>query len=372
MKIVFLINSLEGGGAERIVCTLANYISEIEGRQVYVFVLENKPIAYPLSSRVQISRLHTGKLSKGFGKILFLPLISLELAIRLRHLKAQTVMSLLVRANLALAIAKSWLPNQNTLIGEMCYTEKVYSESRGQFVMTSLIRFFYPKADNIIAISNGVKESMVNIGIPRENISVIYNPINIRDITESASLIERPSEKIPFKVIMAGRLTDQKDYPTMLRALKDLLARGYSVRLTILGEGPEKKKLVELSEDLRVSDFVEWGGWKSNLYQIFPKHHLFVLCSKYEGFANVIVEAMAASLPVVSTDCLSGPSEILENGRYGILTPIGNSTKLADAVASMIEDDNKYERYKLLSFTRAKYFDVSNISTEYIKLFDRK
>jgi glycosyltransferase involved in cell wall biosynthesis len=368
MKIAFFINNLEGGGAERVVCTLSNFLRERCGHEISIFVFGGKA-AYPLSKGVLVKKLWSGVLAVGPGKILFLPLFALELALRIRKLRPDSVMSFLVRPNLVLILARWLLPGKRINISERCTSQNIYSKGLSAAIMKKCISAFYPQADRVVAISEGVAEGLLSFGVSRERLRVIYNPQNLEEIFVEAKrgrVQERHSKN--FSIVMAGRLIASKDYPTMLRALKRLQAWGLRPRLAVLGEGPDRNLLMKLAEDLGVSDQVEWRGWVSNAFEVMAASDLFVFASRFEGFGNVIVEAMACGLPVVSTDCPSGPSEILGGGRYGVLVPVGDSEALAMEIRTLMTHPEIREDFKRKSLERAPDFDVSLIAEKYLEV----
>jgi glycosyltransferase involved in cell wall biosynthesis len=200
---------------------------------------------------------------------------------------------------------------------------------------------FYPLADGIIAVSDGVAEDLVqHFGIARESVSVIHNPIVTDD------LIRRAGEPLshpwftgegPPVILSVGRLSRQKAFGTLIRAF-EIVRRQLDCRLIILGEGPERGALEALAESLGVSGNVQMPGFEDNPVRYMAHADVFALSSDYEGFGNVLVEALAAGAPVVSTDCPSGPAEILDGGRYGRLVTPGDPPALADAIMGTLRD----------------------------------
>ncbi len=201
------------------------------------------------------------------------------------------------------------------------------------------MRTFYPQMDKIIAVSQGVADDIADItGIPADQIEVIHNPVVTPDL---ASQARQPVTHPWFKpgspgVIMGiGRLTRQKDFPTLLRAFAKV-RQHLSCRLMILGEGHEREHCKSLAGELGIAEHVELPGFVTNPYAYLSKACLFVLSSRWEGSPNALTEAMALGIPVVATDCQSGPREILQNGRIGRLVPVGNAEDLAEAMLETI------------------------------------
>jgi glycosyltransferase involved in cell wall biosynthesis len=203
-----------------------------------------------------------------------------------------------------------------------------------------LVRRFYPEADAVVAVSNGVADDLVQVaGLPRERVHRIYNPVLIPEIADLAlEPLEHPAfaDDVPV-VLGVGKLKKQKDFENLIRAFA-LVRRRRPARLVILGRGKRHRGLLALGERLGVADDLHLPGFTSNPYPYMARASVFVLSSRYEGFGNVLVEAMACGCPVVSTDCQSGPSEILENGRYGRLTAANDPEGLASAICATLDD----------------------------------
>jgi glycosyltransferase involved in cell wall biosynthesis len=197
------------------------------------------------------------------------------------------------------------------------------------------MRYLYPGVDRIIAVSEGVAEDTLRITrLPSSRVVVVRNPVVTSRLTElAAAPCPHPwleAAEVPV-ILAAGRLTEQKDFATLLRAFARLHAQT-PVRLIILGEGPLRRALDRLARQLGVSDEVALPGFTANPYAWMSRASQFVLSSAWEGSPNVLTEALALGLPAVSTDCPSGPREVLASGRYGILVPVGDAVGLAEAM----------------------------------------
>ncbi len=222
-----------------------------------------------------------------------------------------------------------------------------------------LYRTFYPWANGIIAVSRSVAEDLaITAHIPPEKISVIYNPVFTPEIDERAEEpVDHPWLRKPTipVVISVGRLHPQKDHATLLTAFRNLLDRT-DARLIILGEGPLRPILESKIAELNLSGYVEMPGTTSNPYAYMAKADVFVLPSAWEGFPNVLVEALACGTPVVATDCPGGSAEILDGGRYGKLVSVGDDAAMADAIMGSIEHPPDPEKLK----ERARMFSAKN------------
>jgi glycosyltransferase involved in cell wall biosynthesis len=206
--------------------------------------------------------------------------------------------------------------------------------SIGRF-MPHVVRRMYPKADQIVAVSHGVAEDTAHtLKLPLERIKVIYNPvINLELLQKAKEPVNHPwftTKETPI-ILGVGRLTQQKDFSTLIESFA-LVRQQKVCRLVILGDGEQKPQLESLIAQLGLESDVSLPGLAENPYAYMAKSDLFVVSSAWEGLAMVLVEALSLGTPVVSTDCLSGPREILQNGRLGPLVPVGDIKALADAM----------------------------------------
>jgi glycosyltransferase involved in cell wall biosynthesis len=165
-------------------------------------------------------------------------------------------------------------------------------------------------------------------------------------------------------VIAIGRLVRQKRFDILIEALSNVLTE-IDARLIILGDGPDRELLERLVEDLGIPDKVSFEGFQINPYKFLSKAAVFVLSSQREGLPMVILEAIACGIPVVSTDCPSGPREILENGRCGLLVPVNDVNAIANGIKKLLNDKNLRKEFSTLGRERAKYFSIDKIVKQY-------
>ncbi len=227
------------------------------------------------------------------------------------------------------------------------------------------MRRLYRHADKIISVSQGVADDIQGITqIKSEKLAVIYNPVVTNELK---SLAEQPVDHPWFNdalpvIVAAGRFNKQKDFITLIKAFA-LLHKKRSCRLIILGKGELQAEYQKLAQSLRVEKYINFPGFTLNPYTYMAHAQLFVLSSAWEGFGLVLAEAMALGTPVVSTNCRSGPSEILIDGRYGKLTEVGNAQALADAMATTL--DQPMDKMKLQQ--GSKRFTIEHCTQQYIE-----
>jgi glycosyltransferase involved in cell wall biosynthesis len=208
-------------------------------------------------------------------------------------------------------------------------------------LMPQLARWFYPWADSIVTVSKGVADDLAHLTrIPRERIQVIYNPIVTPELRVRARApLEHPwfGKDEPPVVLAVGRLVEQKDFPTLIRAFAQV-RRTHKSRLLILGEGEERPALEALARQLGLEDGISLPGFVGNPYPYMSQASVFVLSSRWEGLPGALIEALYCGAPVVATDCPSGPREILAEGKYGRLVPIGDVNALAQSIRFLLDN----------------------------------
>jgi glycosyltransferase involved in cell wall biosynthesis len=232
-----------------------------------------------------------------------------------------------------------------------------------------LLRRQYATADAVVAVSSGVADALAKAtGLPRERIAVVHNPVV--DSTLEAMATESVAHpwlaaSEPPVVLGVGRLVEQKGFATLIRAVAEA-SRTRQLRLIILGSGSEatRRSLLELADGLGCGDAVELPGFMHNPFAWMARADVFVLSSLHEGLPAVLIQALACGCPVVSTDCPSGPSEILEGGRYGRLVPVGDHQAMAAAILSTLAAPDD----RLARISRAATFSVERAARAYLQL----
>ena len=207
-------------------------------------------------------------------------------------------------------------------------------------VVAAAMRILYPRADGVIAVSNGVADGLVRyLGLRRESIETLPNPVISRRLREGADApVDHPwfAPTEPPVVLAVGRLSPEKGFDTLVRAFA-LARRQHACRLVILGNGAQREELLRIAVDAGVAADVDLPGFEPNPFPYMAHAGVFVLSSLREGLPNVLVQALALSTPVVSTDCDSGPDEILEGGRHGRLVPTNDPEAMAAAIVASLE-----------------------------------
>lgn len=290
-------------------------------------VLRADPRSLPALARVLLSRKH------GSSTLRCLP----ALANYLREVRPMTLFAATPFINLEAVLARELAGvDVRIVISERTHfsTGKPKKVWRNRNLAPAMRRL-YLRADAIVAVSHGVANDLAAaVGIPRERVTVLYNPTLTPDFEARAGEpVDHPWLAVgqPPVILGVGRVTRQKDFPTLIRAFAHL-RRKLPCRLMIIGRYRRKEQVMTLAEELGVQQDVQLLGFLANPLPYMRKAKVLALSSRFEGFPNVLLEALACGTPVVSTDCPSGPREILADGAFGELVPVGDDLALADAI----------------------------------------
>lgn len=359
-RTAFYIPNLGGGGAQRVIINLTRGFID-RGHDVDLVVAKAAgPLLDDVPEGVRLVDLD----SRGtFGS---LP----RLVKYIRHERPAAMLSTMSHCNVVAILARWFSGSDMRLVVREANTMTFHeyrTPSVRERIVYYLMMFLYSRADMIVANSLDTATDLVRHGITDEDrVIVIHNPVVSGDLLEKQNAaIDHPwfhDSEIPV-VLGIGRLHAQKNYETMIRAF-GIVRKDRAARLVILGEGSERDRLLDIVKELGLEEFVEFHGFVSNPHAFVSRASVLALSSRWEGFGNVLVEALAAGTPVVSTDCPGGPAEILEHGRFGKLVPVGNAEAFADAIINTLDDPP--DRDALID--RAKDFSIDTITSRYIEV----
>jgi glycosyltransferase involved in cell wall biosynthesis len=387
--IALFLAALRGGGAERVFLDLARKFTERGYRVDMVLARLQGQLVSDIPQSVHTVELGISSLVKSLHALFRLPFAAWKALLpaivakrpkKLRSLpglerylleqRPDVLMATTDIPNL-IALWAAWLTRSKTrLVIREANTLTNYvnlAPSAFHRKLPSMIRQWYHMADGIVSVSRGVADDLSRVAaISQERISIINNPIDLERVAKSAAQeFDNPwfQPGQPPVLVAVGSLHPQKDYPTLLRAFVRVRTER-NIRLVILGEGAERKSLQALIEELGVVDDVLLLGFQKNPYTYMSRAAVFVLSSIYEGFPNVLLEALACGCPIISTDCPSGPSEILDRGRYGRLVPVGDAPALAQAIVTTLDESHDAKRLR----NRAEEFSIDAITDQYLRV----
>ena len=331
--IAFYLPSLVGGGAERVIVNLAEGIVERGLPVDLVLAAAEGPLLEQVPRGARVVDLGAGRVMRSLR----------PLAAYLRRERPRVLVSSMGHANLVAV----WAGRLAGGVAPVIVTEHntLSEEVRRQGALVGrlwpvLLGAFYPWATRIVAVSRGAADDLAHTaGLARDRVEVIYNPVITPKMRALAA--RRPEHPWfapaqPPVILGAGRLTRQKDFPTLVRAFAEV-RRQRAARLVILGEGEDRPALEALAAELGVAADVALPGFQENALAYMAGSALFVLSSAWEGLPTVLIEALAAGTQVVSTDCPSGPREILQDGRLGALVPVADPDTLATAILRALD-----------------------------------
>jgi len=370
-KISIFVNDLDTGGAERVISIILNML--YKRYDITLFMMHNI-IFYDIPKEIKVVIVGNSNLSdNGLIKLLKLPL----LALKYRKLNKSSIsISFLSRANYINILAKIFGMKSKVIISERAMPSLHYKHGLYGKINRFLMKLLYPKADLVFANSKGnALDLEKNFGI--KEVKVVNNLFDIAKI-QKLSKEGNITLKKGFNFITVGRLDNGKNHKLLINAIKDINANLY-----IIGDGILREELAQLIKDLKLSDRVFLLGKKKNPYKYLSKADVFLFSSNREGFPNVLIEALACNLPVISTDCQSGPREILapntdilfqvynriELAEFGILTPINRVDKMLEAMKIILNNKKLRKSYKEKSLKRAMEFDKDKIIDDFINLF---
>ena len=341
-KVMFVVPSLEGGGAERVA---VNLIKEFCAMGINVtLVLFSKKISYDLPEKTVVKYLPIYDnrnilytVIKFFQAIFYLRRV-------IKEEKPFNILSFMDYTNVIAILSNLISPKKTKLtlsvhISPTLHIHKYNKNIWNKFISV-FIRFLYNRADRIISVSEFIREDLIaNFNIDKSKVVTIYNPVDINRIENlSREELSHPwfNDSIPV-ILSAGRLTKQKGFDFLLRAFS-ILRKEINARLVILGEGEDELYLKNLSNRLGIDVSVDFLGFKENPYKYMKRATIYVMSSLYEGFPMVLLEAMACGVPVISTIYNPGFSEIVENEKNGLLVPVANEKALADAMLRLLNN----------------------------------
>ena len=369
ITVVFFLPSLEPGGTERNVVNLANNIDKSKYNVSLVLGIKEGDFLKEVNSDIPIINLNTYRSIASFFKLITY----------FRIHQPDVFVSAFPRVNVICIVAKIFSKAKTKIIITEhsvfsmlpVIAKSFWRRLFARFFMPTIGSLIYPKADSIICVSNGIAVDLLKIVGCKEKIKVIYNPVidgKIYDLAEKpVSHIWFSDPKIPI-IIAVGRLVECKNYPDLFKSF-NLVIKSHPAYLVILGAGPEIKKLTALVQKMNLSQHITFLGFQENPFKYMKKASVFVLSSLQEGFGNVIIEAMACGTPVVSVNCPTGPGEIIENMKNGILVPVNDEKNMASAILRILNDKNLAKNFSIEGQKRAEFFSVKRSVQEYEKIF---
>ena len=345
MKIGFVIYSLGSGGAERVLVNLANFLSK--KYKVYIFTFTNDKPFYDLDESVTHIKLNLDKESKNIFETI------LNIFKRIKILKdnfknLDVVVSFMIHINI-LSIIASKLLNKRIIV-----SERIEYSFYGKKI-NFLKKIFYPFANYLVVLTNEDKKNYTFL----KKVEVIPNPVILPECNKNKR------EKI---ILAVGRLDKQKGFDTLIEVFSKI---DTDYKLYIVGEGKERNNLENFINSLNLKGKVFLVGRQKEIYKWYEKASIFVLASRKEGFPNVLIEAMACECACIAFDCPTGPREIIDNMKNGILVENQNKEKLKEAIELLIKDNNLREKLSREAVKVREEYSIKRIGEKWEKLIQK-
>ena len=370
-KIAVLVNSVAAGGAERIVANLLFTLQQ--DYNVHLLLLRNE-IDYPMPQGQRVEFLSSEKDggSEAGSNMIRLPFVAWRLRQYCNKNNIDLLISFLTRPNFAAGLAKKFGLDAAVIMSERVYTPLFYDPStvRGK-IGGKLVSLLYPYADAIAPNSEGTKNALIDVYGVKNQYFLALNQIPVHDIRRISNESVDDVDFHRFTFVCVAGFREQKNHLLLIDALK--LLEDKDVQLLLIGKGPTFDAVHSRVVTLGLTDKVIFLGQTENPHKYVAKSQCFILSSDYEGFPNVILEALACGTPVISTDCLTGPREIVAPtkedpipagtvfyGEYGVLVPVSDVKALAAAMDEMMNDPALLDQYGQAGAKRVQDFDGDN------------
>lgn len=367
MKILFLISSLSAGGAERVVSNLSNYWASTNNHELTIMTIANNKDFYFLNPAIKRIVLNADIDSKTFISGLFNNILRIvKIRKNLKLIKPEIVIGMTYSCAIPLIIAS---------IGLKCkiiVSERTFPPIQNIGSIWNILRWIlYPFASKVVVLTTENK-NWFNKNIPRANIEIIPNPA-IFPLNNENGDIKRINEYISKSdniILSVGRMDEGKQFNKLIFTFFKLLPTLKNWKLVIVGSGPRYSSLVGLVSRLKLTEHVVFPGQCNNIGDWYARASIYVMSSKYEGFPNSLVEALAYGCPSISYDCDTGPRDIINNYQNGILvSPVGDIPALTFAVKTLIEDFELREKFSQNAINIRKNLSIEFVAKLWEKLF---
>lgn len=360
-KILFVIDTLQGAGAEKVLITILNNLDYSKYKVDLLLIFNYGEFLKEVPKQVKIINIFNNFNYKSlkkiysiiFHKLIYKKYIKTKYDIEIAFLDASPVFF----------VSHSWNKNSKKIV--WIHTDRLKSKTIIHKIQNDNL---YREFNKIICVSEEVKKSFINLykKINPNKLISIHNPVDIKDIIKKGSVCKNNSNIITF--VSTGRLTNAKGYDILLNVHKRLLRDGLKHQVLILGQGEDKNKLKEMIKEYKLEKSFKLLGFRENPYMIIKNADVFVCSSRYEGFSIAIVEAMALGKPIISM-AAAGPIELLGNGEFGLL--VENSKQgLYNGIKKLILSEDLRNYYAKKSLERRDFFDIKKSMKEVEDLFD--
>jgi glycosyltransferase involved in cell wall biosynthesis len=362
-KILIITPSLSGGGAERTVLNISNYLDRKKFIIKIVSLRDIEESSYKHLLKKDIELININKKARNS----FLSITKI-----INSYKPDIIFSTLPRINILAFISLKLSKNRKRtklIVREANLIKKKVTVSP---FLHFLLGIVYKKSNMVISLSRGIRKNLEENFGTKLNIKTIYNPIDLDTIDRlKEEKIENKNINFDKKFIFinCGRLAKQKNQKLLIESLYRANLPKEKWQLNLLGDGSNREELENLTKNYNLQNNINFLGFKKNPYKYMKNSDLFILSSLWEGFGHVVAESMACGTPVLSTDCPHGPREILDNGKYGWLVKNNDVKELSEKIRYLFYNQEEIKNMKIKVKERVEYFDAKNIVKQYEDAF---
>lgn len=375
-RIVFCVNTLGNGGAERVMANLANYFAQDKRLKIYLLCEYSGEYTTLISKDVEILDISPETRREIIG-LRFINSIC-RVAGQLKKSCPDIVVSALPGTCIKVTVAKlfcklnfRYIHRETNIVFRSQFRDYVFSLKKE--VIRKLYAFSYKIADTVIANSDDTKFSIMECyHVPGNKIITLPNPVICSSIIDQYKQSDIADPEFPRKkfILSVGRLVEQKGYDVLIKAYSEIAKHFKDIDLVILGSGPLKDDLLLLCKTLGCEKSVHILDFRKNVYDYYLHCELFVLSSRFEGFGNVVVEALAFGKPAIVTDCKGGPHIIVDEGKNGIIVPMDDIDSLKNSMENILSGKIEFDPKRQKE--RARYFSIENVAEMYKKVILNK
>jgi len=360
-RLLFVISSFYGGGAEMVLVHMINYLHRKRYAMELVVFDNFLDYCQLIPKDVSVHCLHKK------NRMDFVRLVK-DLRTIIRRIRPDVVFSLMFYTNVLTVLSSRWVGKRFRLIlCEHIYLPTFLQAGTFSSLKSKIVPYTYNRADWVVGVSKSIRTSLVrDFKVNPLKTVTIYNPIPLEDIRKKAeAAVEHPFLSGDYTVLLsAGRLKPQKRFDRLLKAFGTVARQRSNTVLLIMGEGTLRFELENLSRELGIRDRVDFVGFQRNPFAWMSKADLFVLSSDFEGLPMTLLEAMACGVPVVSTDCPSGPAEIIIENENGLLSPLDDGA-LAATILELLNDPARLKRFQSGALRRSADFGIEKAMAQY-------
>lgn len=372
-RILIMIDTLNGGGAEKALKNLLDNLDDKKYKIDLLLIYKQGVYLEEIEKKYKVMALNKGR-EKLSNNVILRKIKTLYLKCKTSILSSKLISNKIIPDEYDIEIA--FLEGQSTRF----IANRKNRAKKIAWIHTDLKKHrnynkndeeYYENFEDIIAVSKDSANGFKNLyPMYSDKIKVIYNPINVEEIIINSQEVCLEYEKTNVNLINVGRLSYEKGHDILLQAHKQVIERGYKYNLYLLGEGREKKRITAYIQDNKLQETVKLLGFKKNPYPYIANSDGFIMSSRYEGLPLVLCEALVLGKPIIATRC-TGPMELLENGKYGLMVECENVDDLSQAIEQLIIDKQKREDYSKLSLERAEIFKLDKTIREVENLLDK-